>query len=148
MWHTYECSTHMLNNVCMCVRIYIANTLLCVCQEALKNFVFFPLILSKNIYYICSRVHARMWQGAQNVAFDGDNGKRGRAKKTWNKERKILLNYLSLCNKESEREFCLFCVRFCFIFQMILVFLFSSNFQTQKFPMPVYSVERRTFKRP
>jgi len=38
-----------------------------------------------------------------NVAFDRDNGKRGRAKKTWNKKRKILLNYLSLFNKESER---------------------------------------------
>ena len=88
-----------------------------------------------------------MWQGAYNVAFDGDNGKRGRAKKTWNKERKILLNYLSLFHKESERILP-FCVRFCFIFQMILVFLFSSNFQTQKFPMPVYSVERRTLKRP
>ena len=82
-----------------------------------------------------------------NVAFDRDNGKRGRAKKTWNKKRKILLNYLSLFNKESERILPILRA-FLFHISEILVFLFSSNFQTQKFPMPVYSVERRTFKRP
>ena len=65
-----------------------------------------------------------------------EKGEKGRELKRSRRRKEKSFKIIYLCSIKRVREFCLFCVRLCFIFQMILVFLFSSKFQLKNFHCP------------